>query len=143
MRSQTYSTDDRVAHRTSGMAGTVLKVTDCPGGVDGQGCRQLLTVRWENGATARGVANQSVQPLNSSQEATMNEFEMLAKQGYPRDELLRMAGADVPGDHDCPDCGAPDFECMGEHEVYEAAAAHDEEVAAGLGDVYEHDDLPF
>jgi hypothetical protein len=69
MRSQTYSTDDRVAHRTSGMAGTVLKAKARPNGVDGPTCRQLLTVRWDNGTTTRGVANQSVLPLNSSQEA--------------------------------------------------------------------------
>ena len=47
-----------------------------------------------------------------------------------------------PGD-ECPDCGAPGFECMGEHDTYAAAKEHDEQVADGMAPTYEHDALPF
>ena len=74
----------------------------------------------------------------------MNEFAMLASQGYPMDRLMDMAGADYykPGD-ECPDCGAPGFECMGEHDTYAAAKEHDEQVADDMAPTYKHDDLPF
>ncbi len=43
----------------------------------------------------------------------MNEFEMLARQGYPHKRLVEMAGGDwIDSDTEtCPDCGAPWQNC--------------------------------
>ena len=50
-----------------------------------------------------------------------SEFVMLARQGYSLKALADLAGADChdDGSADCPECGAPDFCCMGEHDTTE------------------------
>ena len=69
-----------------------------------------------------------------------SEFTRLASQGYSQKALADLAGADYDTPT-CPECGAPDFCCMGEHDVYDAAAEHDEQIAAQMDD--DLDPMPF